>query len=193
MRGQRVCRVAGSDDEHSILSGTLLRRVRIAHAVDQLDACAYGNLVSRTALLHPQGETFDVSLGLRGLFQALTRIAAQPDKGFGEWLRQRRRKRGLPVPPAGKVLPFLPARRDHDPAEHAKLDVAAARMLQETGQRVELQAAVVRLAEWRPHEAFVALEQADWRSDPPQRLSRLKAHYRRALTADETIYLRQVE
>ena len=46
------------------------------HAVEQLDAGVCGYLVSRTALLHPQGETFDVSMGLRGLFQALAKIAA---------------------------------------------------------------------------------------------------------------------
>src|SRR5262249_31684360 len=99
----------------------LMRREQHVYAVEQLDAGAYGYLVSRTALLHPHGETFDVSKGVRGLFQALNKIAAQPEKDFGEMVRHRRRKRGLPVAPAGKVLPFLPARRDHDPAEHATL------------------------------------------------------------------------
>jgi hypothetical protein len=81
--------------------------------------------VSRTALLHPNGETFEVSMGLRDLFQALTKIAAQPDKGFGELVRQRRRKRGLPVAPAGKVLPFLSSRGKDDPVKRAALDAAA--------------------------------------------------------------------
>jgi hypothetical protein len=49
------------------------------------------------------------------------------------------------------------------------------------------------LSEWRLHEALVALDQAEWASDTPQQLSRLKAHYRRALTAYETIYQQQVE
>jgi len=171
----------------------LIRREQHVHAVEQLDAGAYGYLVSRTALLHPHGETFDVSTSLRGLFLALTRIAGQPDKDFGALVRQRRRKRGLSVAPAGKVLPFLPACRDHDPAELAKLDVAAERILQETVHGDELQAARVRLAEWRLHEAFVVLEQAEWRSDTPQQLTRLKTHYQLALTAYETICLQQVE
>jgi hypothetical protein len=117
-----------------------LRREQHVHALEQLDARAYGYLVSRTALLHPQGETFDLSMGLRGLFESLTKIAAQRDKDFGALVGQRRWKRGLSVAPAGTVLPFLPARHDHDPAEHAKLDVAAERMLQETVQGHELQA-----------------------------------------------------
>jgi hypothetical protein len=63
-------------------------------------------LVRQMVLLHPQGETFDISMGLRGLFVALTKIAAQPDKDFGELVRQRRCNRGPSVAPAGKVLPL---------------------------------------------------------------------------------------
>jgi hypothetical protein len=59
------------------------------------------------ALLCPKGEAFDVSMGLRRFFEALTKIAAQPDKSFGELVRQRRCKHGLPVAPAEGVLPFL--------------------------------------------------------------------------------------
>jgi len=51
----------------------------MCNAVEQLDAGAYGYLVSRTALLHPIGETFDVSMGLRGLFESLTKIASQSE------------------------------------------------------------------------------------------------------------------
>jgi hypothetical protein len=65
-------------------------------------------------LLHPKGETFDVSMGLRGFFDALTRIAAQPEKDFGELVRQRRRRCGLPGAPAGKVLLFPPAQSDEE-------------------------------------------------------------------------------
>src|SRR5262245_12317673 len=52
----------------------LMRREQHVHAVEQLDAGVYGYLISRTALLHPQGETCDVSMGLRGLFDTLTKI-----------------------------------------------------------------------------------------------------------------------
>ncbi len=102
-----------------------MRREQHVHAVEQLDAGAYGYLVSRTAVLHPKGETFDVSMGLHDLFQALTKIAGQPEKDFGELVRQPRRKRGLPVAPAGNVLPFLPAYMREDAAQQAAVDTAA--------------------------------------------------------------------
>jgi hypothetical protein len=164
-----------------------MRREQHVHTVEQLDAGAYGYLVSRTALLHPKGETFDVSMGLRGFFDALTKIAAQPEKNFGELVRQRRRKRGLPVAPAGKILPSLPAHRDDDPAPDAGLDGAAECILQETVQGDELHAVRVRLAERRLREAFIALEQAEWRDDSPRCLDHLKTDYQWALTAYEVL------
>jgi hypothetical protein len=109
-----------------------MRREQHVHAVEQLDAGAYGYLVSRTALLHPKGETFDVSMGLRGFFDALTKIAAQPEKDFGELVRQRRRKRGLPVAPAGKILPFVTANRTDELAERKSIDRIAELMLEGT-------------------------------------------------------------
>jgi hypothetical protein len=139
----------------------LMRREQHVHAVEQLDAGAYGYLVSRTALLHPRGETFDVSMGLRGLVHALTKIAAAPEKDFGECVRQRRRKRGLPVAPAGKVLPFLPTCNQVDPAERPALDTTAERLLQGEVSGDDLHTAHVRLAEWRLREAFVTLEEAE--------------------------------
>jgi hypothetical protein len=95
----------------------LMRREQHVHAVEQLDVGAYGYLISRMALLHPRGETFDVSVGLRGLFQALAKIAASPEKDFGELVRRRRRRHGLPVGLAGKILPCLPTDPDDDPAK----------------------------------------------------------------------------
>jgi hypothetical protein len=171
----------------------LMRREQHLHAVEQLDRGAYGYLVSRTALLHPKGEMFDVSMGLRGFFDALTKVASQPDKDFGELVRQRRRKRGLAVVPIGKVLPFVPARQDDGAAEHAALDAAAERILQETVAADELRNARVRLAERRLREAFTALEDAEWRNDTPKQLAQLKAFYQQALTAYETICLQQLE
>jgi hypothetical protein len=107
----------------------LIRREQHIHAVEQLDAGVYGYLISRTALLHPQGETFDVSMGLQGLMQSLTKIAAQPEKDFGDLVRRRRRKRGLPVARAGKILPFVAAQSAYDSAERIVVDTAAERLL----------------------------------------------------------------
>jgi hypothetical protein len=169
----------------------LMCREQHIHAVEQFDAGAYGYLVSRTALLHPKGETFDISMGLRGFFEALTKIAAQPKKDFGELVRQRRRKRGLPVAPVAKVLPFLTSRRDDDPAGRAVLDAEAERILQESVEGDELHLARVRLAEQRLREAFTTLEQAEWRNDGPKQLARLKALYQQALTSYEVTLHRE--
>lgn len=62
--------------------------------------------MSRTAILHPNGETYDVSRAIDDLARSLTQIAADPKKPFGELVRERRRAKGLPVPAAGKTLPF---------------------------------------------------------------------------------------
>jgi len=163
----------------------LMRREQHVHAVEQLDAGAYGYLISRTALLHPNGEPFDVSKGLRGLVQALTKISAQPEKGFAKLVRQRRRKRGLPVVPAGKVLPFLPERDEDNSAKRAALDVAAERMLQDDAPADELSAARLRLAEQRMAEALSALDQAGLHDNPASELMQLKDFYAHELAAYE--------
>jgi hypothetical protein len=69
---------------------------------------------------------------------------------------QRRRKRGLPVAPAGKVLPFLLAWSNNDPAGGAALDAAAEVVLQDDTPVHELRAARLLLAEWRMAEALLA-------------------------------------
>ena len=162
----------------------LMRREQHVYAVEQLDAGAYGYLVSRTALLHPKGETFDVSMGLRGLFDALTKIAAQPDKDFGELVRQRRRKRGLPVAPVGKVFPFLPVWSTDHSADGATLDTAAEAALEDTmSPGDDLHTARVRLAERRMQEALLALEEAGLREAPAHKVARLEQIYAQELAA----------
>jgi hypothetical protein len=98
-------------------------------------------------------------MGLRGLFDALTKIAAQPDKDFGDLVRQRRRKRGLPVAPTGKVLPFLPAWTNDDLAGGAALKAAADAVLGDDAAADELNATHLRLAKRRMAEALLALEE----------------------------------
>jgi hypothetical protein len=161
----------------------LMRREQHVYAVEQLDAGAYGYLVSRTALLHPKGETFDVSMGLRGLFEALTKIAGQPDKEFGESVRQRRRKRGLPVSPVGKILPFLPVWRHDNAVEDAAVDTAAETVLAGDSAADELRTARLRLAERRMTEALHALEDASVRQAPEHEVARLERIYARELSS----------
>jgi len=102
-------------------------------------------------------------MGLRGFFDALTKTAAQPDKDFGALVRQRRRKRGLPVAPAGKVLPFVPTISHGDLAKREALDVAAENLIEDEANGDELRRARVQLVERRLSEAFMALEEAESR------------------------------
>jgi hypothetical protein len=163
----------------------LMRREQHVHAVEQLDAGAYGYLISRTALLYQQGETFDVSMGLSGLFQSLTKIAAQPEKDFGELVRERRRKRGLPVAPASKVVPFLPAPLGEDLAQTGAVDAAADIALQDDAPADELHLARVRLAERRLAEALLALEEASMRGASALEVARLEQVYAQELAGYE--------
>ena len=167
----------------------LMRREQHVHAVEQLDAGAYGYLVSRTALLHPQGETFHVSMGLRGLFDALSKIAAQPEKDFGELVRQRRRKCGLPVAPAGKILPFLPSWRNDASADGIALDASAEAVLAGDISTDELRTARVRLAERRMREALHAPEKSGLHEASAHEMARLEQIYAHELAAYEATLL----
>jgi hypothetical protein len=158
-----------------------MRRKQHVHAVEQLDAGAYGYLVSRTALLHPKGETFDVSIGLRGFFDALTKIAAQPDKDFGELGRQRRRTRGLSVAPAGKVVPFLPVWSNDHPADAATLDTTAEAALEDEAPTDEVRVTRARLAERQMKEALLGLEEAGLREASAHEVARLEHIYAQEL------------
>jgi hypothetical protein len=161
----------------------LMRRKQHVHAVEQLDAGAYGYMVSRTALLHPQGETFDVSMGLRGLFHALVKIAAQPDKDFGELVRLRRRKRGLPVTPAAKILPLVPTQVK----AVWSVDAAAEAMFTDDMRTDNLHVARLRLAEQRMAEALLALEEASRRWASAQEIAPLEQVYAQELRVYEAI------
>jgi hypothetical protein len=110
----------------------LMRRAQRLCSVEHLDAVAFGFLVSRTAYLHPDGETWDVSWAARELVEALSKIAEGPDKEFGRLVRERRRERGLPVAPAASILPDLPAPPGgQDAAALAEVDRMAETALQE--------------------------------------------------------------
>jgi hypothetical protein len=169
----------------------LMRREQHAHAVEQLDAGAYGYLVSRTALLHPNGETFDVSMGLRGYFDALTKISAEPEKDFGELVRRRRRTCGLPVAPAAKVLPFLPVERNDDPNERAAVDMAAEQLLWNNAQGGELHEVRVRLAKRRLHEALLAVDEADLLNTTTKKRGQLEDTYIHEMKSYERLLRRE--
>ena len=113
-----------------------------------------------------------MSRALGDVAPALTELAAQPDKGFGQRVRQRRQELGLPVARAGKVLPLRASLPLPEPPEalaaldaeppHAEQDRAAWR---------------ARLAERRMREAHLALEEAEQRSALPRELERVSAEF----------------
>jgi hypothetical protein len=129
-------------------------------------------------------------MGLRGRFHALTKIATQPEKDFGELVRQRRRKRGLPVAPAGRVLPFLPALPRKELGQVEAVDVAAEALLQDDLPNDEFHSARVGLAERQLHEALVALENATVRGASGRELAELEQTYAEQLAGYELLWSR---
>src|SRR5262249_32439924 len=89
----------------------LVRRRQRGEDVRVLDRGQYGYLLSRTALLHPNGGEWTLSRALGEAARSLATLEERAGKDFGELVRERRRQRGLPVPVAEKVLPFRPAPR----------------------------------------------------------------------------------
>jgi hypothetical protein len=169
----------------------LMRRHQRLFSVEHLDAGAYGYLVSRTAYLHPHGETLDVSRAARELVESLSKIAVWPDKEFGQLVRERRRQRGLPVQPAPSFLPDLPAPpTGQDAVSLAVVEYAAEVALQEGAPADELQAARVRLAERRVVEALLALEAASIGGMAPASVSGLEERYVQELTVYEQLCAR---
>jgi hypothetical protein len=122
-------------------------------------------------------------MGLRGFFDTLKKIAAQPDKDFGELVRQRRRKRGLPVAPAGKALPFLPVWSNDHAADGTTLNTVAETALVGEAPPGDLHTVRARLAERRIKEALLALEEAGLREAPAHKVARLEQIYAQELAA----------
>jgi hypothetical protein len=97
----------------------LIRRRQRGADVGVLDRGQYGYLISRTALLHPNGGQWTLSRALGETARALAIYEERVGKDFGALVRERRRQRGLPVPVAEQVLPFHPWSRP-DPAAVAE-------------------------------------------------------------------------
>jgi hypothetical protein len=156
----------------------LIRRTEHVRCAEQLDGILYGLLVRRIAELHPEGEQWDISRALGDAAPALTELAAQPDKAFGQRVRQRRQELGLPVAPAGKVLPLRASQPILEPPEAlAALDAEPPEAEQE---RVAWRA---RLAERRMREAHLALEEAEQRGGPTRDVERVAAAFDHAVRA----------
>lgn len=163
----------------------LLRREQHLHSVWHLDVGAYGYLVSRTALLHPDGETYDVSQAARELVTVFTHIAALPGKELGELVRERRRARGLSIRPAAKVLPPAPlAFAVPSDKDLAALDATMEQAFVTDPQLLdELHAARVRLTERRLQEVLLQLDESACQGAGASEIARLEAAYDAEMTA----------
>jgi hypothetical protein len=154
----------------------LIRRVEHTRCAEQLDGILYGLLVRRVAELHPEGEHWDVSRALGDVAPAFDELAAQPDKDFGQRVRTRRQELGLPVVPAGKVLPLRVSQPPLEPPE-----VLAALDAEPPEAEQEQAAWRVLLAERRVREAHLALEQAEQRGAPSRELEQLAGAFDQAV------------
>jgi hypothetical protein len=154
----------------------LIRRAEHTRCAEQLDGILYGLLVRRVAELHPEGEHWDVSRALGEVAPALAEVATQPDKDFGQRVRARRQELGLPVAPAGKVLPLRASLPSQEPPEAlAALDAEPPETEQERA------AWRVLLAERRMREAHLALEAAEQRTAPTRELEGAVAAFGQAV------------
>jgi hypothetical protein len=152
------------------------RRVEHTRCAEQLDGILYGLLVRRVAELHPEGEQWDVSRALGDAAPALAELATQPDKDFGQRVRQRRQELGLPVIAAGKVLPLRASQTSLEAPE-----ALAALNGEPPEAEQERTAWRVLLAERRMREAHLALEDAEQRRASSRDLERLAATFAQAV------------
>jgi hypothetical protein len=166
----------------------LIRRSEHRRCAEQLNGILYGLLARRVAELHPEGEHWDVSRALGDVAPALEELASQAGRDFGQRVRMRRQELGLPVAPAGKVLPLRVSQPLLEPPE-----VLAALDAEPPETEEERAALRVRLAERRMREAYLALEEAEQRGASPHELERLadvfdqeSAGYGAALAAART-------
>jgi hypothetical protein len=99
------------------------RRQTVAHLQVLTDGVS-GYTSSIIARAHPGGSRFDISMGIREVARLLIREFEKPDKDFGAIVREKRRRWGLALPPADKVLPFRSA-FERDQAAPAALTLDA--------------------------------------------------------------------
>jgi hypothetical protein len=140
--------------------------------------------VRQVAELHPEGEHWDISRAVGNAMPALTELAAQPDRDFGQRVRTRRQELGLPVAPARKVLPL---RASSPPLESPEALVALDAEPPDTEQ--ERAAWRVLLTERRMREVHLALKEAEQRGAPPREVERVAMAFDQAMAVYEAAQL----
>jgi len=155
----------------------LIRRRQRGTDVAVLDREMYGYLVSRVALLHPNGGEWTLLRTLGEAAATLEAKKAQAGRDFGESVRERRRHRSLPLPVAENILPFrqVSCRIDTDePATHHSPRTAASP-----------RGPVRSRPQWgedRMEEAWLRLQEAEQHGAPQRLQAVLEAGYERELS-----------
>jgi hypothetical protein len=173
----------------------LIRRKQRLHDVARLDVGMYGYLVSRVAHADPNGSQYDVSMAFGEAHRALQKEAIKPGKEFGELVRERRRRFGLPNPPADKVLPFRQSQSRPLSVEAGRPCSGEAVVVAESGTEAEVfepsrepASLSLRSAELRMEEVLEALETAALRGATSREMERLEAAFASAEAAYRTAH-----
>jgi hypothetical protein len=157
----------------------LIRRRQTSASVKVLVSGMGGYLVSEVARAHPNGGQYDISAAIGEVAPLLLREFEKPTKDFGELVRERRRRWGLSLPPAEKILPFRSTLERTEEAE----DAVQAHMLDakppNSASDQERARWRVAMAERRMREAEQAHERAARQGKPARLLTRLQADVER--------------
>jgi hypothetical protein len=140
------------------------RRQTVAH-LKVLTGGLDGYTSSVIARAHPNGGQFDVSMGIAEVARLLIREYAKPDKDFGAIVREKRRRWGLSLPHADKVLPFRSA-FERDPGDQA------ASALSKLDAELPNDASDQERAQWRFDLAVRRLGEAEQALERAKRLGR---------------------
>jgi hypothetical protein len=123
--------------------------------------------------MHPDGGQWTRSCAQGEAVPTLEAEEADQGKAFGELVRERRRQRGVPLPIADKVLPFVP--RTSPNAHSLMRDDASADEGMGNGAPTDALRRRRARAEGRVAEAFAALTTGEQRRATRQVRDRLKA------------------
>jgi hypothetical protein len=153
----------------------LIRRRQTSASLKVLMSGMGGYLVSGVARAHPNGGQYDISAAIGEAVPMLIREFEKPNKDFGELVRERRRRWGLALPPAEKILPFRSVLERTDEAEDAAQAPALDAEPPDNASDQERALWRVSQAERRLREAEQAYELAMRQGKPARQLTRLRA------------------
>lgn len=157
----------------------LIRRRQTSANLKVLMSGMGGYLVSEVARAHPNGGQYDISAAIGEVAPMLMQEFEKPNKDFGELVRERRRRWGLWLPPAEKILPFRSALEHTEEADDGIPNQMLDAEPPDNASDQERARWRVALAERRLSEAEQAYERAMRQGQPERLLMRLQADVER--------------